>query len=285
MNDPFISPDTSMARNFTPDARPARGDDELAAHEAGILTAAMALLASYDKVVLSYSGGVDSGLLLTLLRPLRARFIVQWLNPGALPHEAEHVRKQAAGGPFFEIQSDREAAWRQHGLPTMVLPAFKAPGLAGDVPVKGQRLTANAACCATVRGFPAYQWLRANGVGLVIHGQRRGEGSDLYATDIAPAHWGPLALWTREEVISRAIHHAVPLPRQYAEGFPESFECAVCPANLDARRLAFLKRHHPPLHAETLRLARVVQNEVDRAHAWQRGVLEDAEAGGPFEKL
>ena len=73
------------------------------------------MLNGHDKVALSYSGRAESGLLLHVLAPYRQRIIVLWLNTGALPHEAEHV-KQAAGGPIVEVSSDRPAVWKAHGL-------------------------------------------------------------------------------------------------------------------------------------------------------------------------
>jgi hypothetical protein len=51
-------------------------------------------------------------------------------------------------------------------------------------------------------------------------------------------------------------HHGIPLPRQYAEGYPQSFECAVCPADTNPARLAFLRRHYPVEHLASLRLLR-----------------------------
>lgn len=239
-----------------PDAQP-RAAADLAAHEAAIVQAAQAMLASHQHVAMGYSGGAESGLLLHLLRPLRGMLSVVWVNPGALPHEAEHVRQAVEGWPrFVEIGSDREAAWREQGLPTFLLPLAHAPALAGDGPRPSRPLTTYHACCVAVRNAPLDRWAAANGVSLIIHGQRRGEGSDMYAPNLIPPRWGPLAAWTRADVLARVVHHGVLLPRQFEEGYPQSFECAVCPADFSPARLAFLRRHYPDEHAESLRLLR-----------------------------
>jgi 3'-phosphoadenosine 5'-phosphosulfate sulfotransferase (PAPS reductase)/FAD synthetase len=261
-----------------PDAQP-RAAADLAAHEAAIVHAARALLASHHHVALSYSGGAESGLLLHLLHPLRDWLSVFWVNPGALPHEAEHVRRAVEGWPrFIEIGSDREAAWREHGLPTFLVPTSRVPELVGDGPRPPKPLTSFNACCWKVRNAPAQRWAAAHGVSLVIHGQRRGEGTGMYDPALVPPHWGPLASWTRADVLARVAHHDIPLPLQFAEGYPQSFECAVCPADLNSARLDFLRRHYPVEHAESLRRLREANAPALESAEAIRNALAAAEA-------
>ena len=91
---------------------------------------------------------------------------------------------------------------------------------------------------------------------------------------LALAHWGALAGWTRGEVMRRVAFHGVPLPFQYAEGCPKSFECAVCPADTDPERLSFLRRFYPAEYAETVRLAREVMDETAAILERERAALE-----------
>jgi 3'-phosphoadenosine 5'-phosphosulfate sulfotransferase (PAPS reductase)/FAD synthetase len=253
-----------------------RSDDDLGFHEQAIVTAMALHLTEHRHVVLSYSGGAESGLLLHLFRPFREGFTLVWNNPGALPHEAEHVRAQAAGGPFVEIPGDRAGYWKAHGLPSALVPASDMTVFLTDTPPAAP-LSPFPACCAAVRWLPFHAWAAANGVTLDIHGQRHGENSPLFLP--GPRlfdRWGPLASWSREEVMRRVAHHGVPLPRQYAEGYPTSIECAVCPANLAPARMAFLRDHYPAEHAETVRLAREVLRQVTETYEWQRDAVQAA---------
>ncbi len=250
--------------------RKGRADDDLAFHESAMVTAMALHLGEHRHVVLSFSGGAESALLLHLFQPFRERFTVAWNNPGALPHEAEHVRTRAAGGPFVELAGDREAYWRQHGLPSALLPVASSTMFPTDTPPEAP-LSPYHLCCATVRWKPFYDWAAASGVTLSIHGQRHGESSPRFLPGPRSFNeWGPLATWSREEVMRRVAHHGVPLPMQYAEGYPTSIECAVCPANLAPARMAFLRKHYPAEHAETVRLAEQVMRQVAAAYEWQR---------------
>lgn len=262
-------------RPLPPD-RADRSDAELEEAEAEILATARGLVATNDKVALSYSGGAESGLLLHLLRPLRQKLVAVWVNPGVLPHNAEHVRRQMQGGPCVEVKGDREAFWRDHGIPARIMPMERMTIYRNDVPMKGPPISSEIACCSAVRTAPGQLWCMNNGVTLMIHGQRRGEGTTMFNAGLAPAHWGALAEWTRGEVMRRVAFHGVPLPFQYAEGCPKSMECAACPADTDPERLGFLKRFYPEAHAETVRLARQAMNETAAILERERAALEAA---------
>lgn len=254
-----------------------RGDAALAADEAQIIAASTSLCATRGRVALLYSGGAESGLLLQLLRPLRDVLAVIWTDPGTLPGDAGHIARQVVGwSHFVRVPVDRVAIWREHGLPSHVVPGALDPATLGDGPAPPLRLQGNLYCCGRVRHAPAMAWCRAHGVSLFIHGQRRGEGSPMFHPDAEAGAYAPLANWTREEVMARVAHHGVPLPRQYAEGYPRSFECAVCPADMDPARLGYLRRHHPEMHAETLRLARGILGAVDHYHGAMRQMVEAA---------
>jgi 3'-phosphoadenosine 5'-phosphosulfate sulfotransferase (PAPS reductase)/FAD synthetase len=257
-----------------------RAPETLAMHEGVIVTAAGALATSSNHVALCYSGGAESGLLLHLLRPLSDLISVVWVNPGTLAHEAEHVRKHAEGWPrFVELPSDREAAWREQGLPTRLLPVELDPFFMGDAPRSATPRTSNRACCERVRWRPMMQWAAEQGVTLLIHRQRRGEGTRLYEPGILPPHWGPLATWTRAEVMARLAYHNVPLSRQYGAGYPASIECAVCPADLAPARLRFLKDHYPAEYGETVRLAAEATEPALRYADTLRKQLAEMDAG------
>lgn len=256
-----------------------RTAEELDAAEAAIASAAGTLCATKGRMALFYSGGAESGLLLHLLRPLRDVLTVVWSDPGTVAGDAEHVMRQAGGWPHFvRVPVDRVAVWREHGLPSHLVPTALDPATRGDKPPPPIFVQSNITCCGRVRNLPAFNWCNGNGVSLVIHGQRRGEGSPMFRQEAEVGTWAPLANWTRADVMARVAHHGVPLPPQYREGYPKSFECAVCPADMDPARLGFLRRHHPEHHADTVRIAQGIMGAVDHYHGEARRMVEAAGA-------
>ena len=220
-----------------------RSHDDLARAEAELRIAVAAMTKTQPKVALAYSGGAESGLLLHLLRPFRDRVAVGWADPGVLPHDRAHVLRETSAWPgFVHIPVDRAAAWRTNGLPSPIVPTAHDPMAASDKAMPSPPITSMAACCARLRWGAVLAWCRSSGVSLLIHGQRHGEGSGLFAGASAAGTWSPLATWTRDEVMARVEWHGIALPMQYAEGYAESAECAGCPAYLAPARMAFLRR-------------------------------------------
>lgn len=172
------------------------------------------------------------------------------------------------------MKGDRAAFWLEHGLPARVVPVELMTAYVGDAPLTRPPIAPNRACCGAVRSAPGQRWCMENGVTLLVHGQRRGEGTKLFEPGGIPAYWGALAGWTRGEVMWRVAFHGVPLPFQYAEGAPKSMECDVCPAATGPERLRFLKRFYPAGHAETLRLAREALDASSRVFERERAALE-----------
>jgi 3'-phosphoadenosine 5'-phosphosulfate sulfotransferase (PAPS reductase)/FAD synthetase len=240
----------------------------LAEREQHFLATAAEYLDRHAPAFLTYSGGAESSLLRHLLSPYRDRLTLVWVNAASLPHQAEWVRRHAEGWRFVELVSDPYAFFRVAGVPSRLVPTPAT--LAGRVdpptPPTTPAIISNLACCFEVRGAPVHRWAIAAGMALEIHGQRRGENSGAFLPNTAPfATWGPLARWTRAEV----------LEPQFCEGVPQSFECGICPADVTPARMAFLRRHYPATYAEATRLRRPIIKAIEaEAVAYRRAELE-----------
>jgi 3'-phosphoadenosine 5'-phosphosulfate sulfotransferase (PAPS reductase)/FAD synthetase len=167
------------------------------------------------------------------------------------------------------------------GLPARVVPVAHTVEAHGDTPgpVPFPRIKTENECCNAVRMAPLLGFMAVTGAEVYIHGQRAGEGTTAFATNPHPWDlWGPLRDWSREDVEAAVQRRGIELPAQYAHGMT-SFECAICPAETDPRRLAYLRDHYPDLHAETLTLMRAVHTATDRALGEYRAALGVAGSG------
>jgi 3'-phosphoadenosine 5'-phosphosulfate sulfotransferase (PAPS reductase)/FAD synthetase len=243
--------------------------------EAAIIEAARQVFADGRRAVLGYSGGLESNLLLDLLAPWKAQITAAWVSARPLPHMPDYVRRRTAGWQFVELPSNPARFFRDNGLPALVIPAAHTAEGHADTPgpVPFPRIRASAECCNAVRMAPLAGLMAVTGADVFIHGQRGGEGTTVFGPNPNPwDRWGPLRDWTREAVEAAVQRRGIELPAQYACGL-NSFECAICPAETDARRLEYLRDHYPDLHAETLTYMGAVYEATERALGGYRAAL------------
>lgn len=248
------------------EAAPALAHGSPQDREAQLLTDAEAVLRDGCRAVLSYSGGLESNLLLDMLAPWRDRITVVWVNARALPHMPEYVRRRATGWHFVELAADPYRFFRRHGLPTRVLPLGHTLEAHGDKPepIPFPPLRTEGECCVATRMTPLNGYAFSVSADVVIHGQRGGEGTWHFAPNLLPwDKWGPLMDWPREDVAEAVQRRGIELPEQYAHGLT-SFECAMCPVETGAKRLGYLKARYPEIHAEAVELMRPIHEAITR---------------------
>lgn len=211
-------------------------------------------LLRHTNIAFQFSGGKDSTAALFALRDQWALLTVYWLNSGdAFPETAAFVRRVAAevvaaGGRFVEVPGVVNDIIAKYGPPSDLI-AADASGPAWFYNIgSGTRLQDRVLCCARSKMFPMHERMVADGITLVVRGQR---AADIYK---GPLHSGesadgiefyyPIEGWSDSEVFAWAIEHNV-LPPLYSAGLARSGDCMRCSAWLGDRRAAYLAEHHP----------------------------------------
>jgi len=218
-----------------------------------------ALFARHERVFLGFSGGKESIALAHMLEPWRDRVTLLWVNTGHMaPHMVEFVRGYGEWFTLEEVASPNLIEhWQAMGTPAEVFPLANITGSAAP------RLQPWLHCCNIIRQEPMSAFLRSQpGPCCFINGQRRqdqdgatvaGLRSRLPATVEVVM---PLASWSEDDVFAYVATHGLALPPQYAEGYPDSIECLICPAPMKAARLRYLRRHFPDQAEAAVKLSR-----------------------------
>lgn len=204
-------------------------------------------------IALQFSGGKDSLALVHLLRPHWDRLTLYHVDTGdLLPEVREIVDSVEAMVPAFARIETRAADWHERfGLPSDLVPTSCTPaGLA--IGIGSRRIVDRFDCCASNIMAPMHDRMVADGVRLVIRGTKRSDMARLPAengpTGMGYDLWLPLLEWSDEGVFSYLREAGAPICRVYENGV-QSPECATCPAWWNEGRNAYLKAHHPDLHA------------------------------------
>lgn len=228
-------------------------------------TTARAALDRHQNVGLQFSGGRDSIALLWLMQPYWDRLTVYWLNTGsAFPETtaiAERVRQMVPN--FVEIDGRQPEVVEAFGLPSDLVPASRTPiGVIGT----GQPQTLiqdRYSCCARVVMLPLHERMVADGVTLVIRGQK--DADRLKApiksgqVDLGIEYLFPIEDWDARQVTQLIREAGAPLPRFYEmlDGAPD---CMTCSAWWENGAAAYLKRYHYPQY-------QLVQHRLDIINA------------------
>ena len=208
-------------------------------------------LGRHERIALQFSGGKDSIATLEVMRPYWDRLTVYWLNTGdPFPEVVEVIEKARAMVPcFVDVEGNRDAVVAQHGLPTDVLPYSSA--LASHQLGVGEtvRLQDRFTCCSRVLMEPMHARMVADGITLIVRGQRADETfkGQLRSGEVFDGieFLYPIEDWGTEVVFDYIEASGWVIPRYYAEGMPHSGDCLVCTAWVGDGRGAYLKKHHP----------------------------------------
>lgn len=214
-------------------------------------------LKRHKNVALHFSGGKDSMACLYLLRPYLDRLTVYWVNTGdAVPENVEVISKCREWIPnFCEVRSDVKAWREQHGNPSDLVPTYSGPlgRLMGFGTVK---ISDRLGCCFQNVMRPMYERMKSEGVTGIIRGQK------LIDMPTVPAKSGdvqdgfefyyPIETWTNPQVFAYLKEVGAPIHSCYELG-TAGVDCMHCTGWWNENLVAYLKRHHPEVHAEVLR--------------------------------
>lgn len=212
------------------------------------------ILARHERIALQFSGGKDSLACLQLLQPHLDRITVYWLNTGdAFPETMARmadIRRQVPR--FVEIHGNQPQVIEQYGIPSDIVPAGST--MFGRLVGHGQPLIQDRySCCFRVVMQPMHERMLADGVTLIIRGQKRGDGfkGPLATGDVQDGieYLFPVEDWSDAQVMALLKERGVALPTAY-ESMTTLPDCKTCSAWWEDGRAAYLKRHHPDAYQE-----------------------------------
>ena len=228
------------------------------------------ILDRHHKIALQFSGGRDSIACLYLLRPYLDRITVYWVNTGAaFPETLAIVDQVRALCPqFVEIAGDQPGVIAQFGLPSDIVPAAHTPigviGTGADLPLIQDRYS----CCLRTIMLPLHERMRADGVTLIIRGQK---AADRHKAPIASGHTEegveylfPIEGWSTRQVMDYLTAEGAPIPRFY-EMLDGAADCMTCSAWWENGAAKYLRRHHPAAYADVQHRLDII-NQAVSAH-------------------
>lgn len=241
----------------------------------------------HTRIALQFSGGKDSIATLLAMQPWWDRLTVYWLNTGdPFPEVVEVVNKARALVPnFVEVAGNRDEVVKQFGYPTDVLSYSSAESAhrlcVGETTPLQDRFT----CCYRTLMAPMHERMLADGVTLIVRGQRVEEGfKGIYRSgDMADGFevLYPIESWSAEQVFSFIESQGWEIPRYYTEGMPHSGDCLVCTAWVGDGRGAYLKKYHPAAFrrykAQLAVVTQAVQGAVNNMLGEIEACAEDVE--------
>lgn len=211
------------------------------------------LPSGHDRIALHFSGGKDSLACVHLMRANWDKITLYHVDTGdLLPEIREIVDAVANMVPrFVRINTDSGRWMGDVGLPSDLVPTSSTPmGLM--IGESAQRIVDRFECCAQNLWAPMHQKMAQDGITLVIRGTKRADIARLPAengpTGAGYDLWLPLLDWSHEDVFAYLREVGAPICRVY-EHKVNAPECATCPAWWSEGRAAYLKAHHPELHA------------------------------------
>lgn len=227
--------------------------------------------ARHQRVGFQISGGRDSTAALHRLRDYWDRMTVYHLDTGdQFPETRDVVRELEKLVPIVRIQGNVQAVREQFGMPSDLVPVDNGdPGRL--VSGREVKLQSRYECCARSLMLPMHARMKADGISLIVRGQR----DDEYATppkrsgDVAEGFevLYPIQDWTADQVTAYLKGHNLPMAPFYQRGMSRAPECMRCTAWWDEGRIAYLRDWHPmAFHDVKGRLA-VIRSEIDRQYS------------------
>lgn len=230
------------------------------------------ILSRHRNIALQLSGGRDSLACLYLLRPYWDRITVYWCSTGdTFPETREVIDRVKDEVPHFvEIKGSQPKIVSLFGLPSDIVPASHTiVGLFGSGK-SGPLIQDRYSCCGRVFMQPMHDRMIADGVTLIIRGQR---ADDALKAPITSGHIEdgieylfPIEDWNSRQVMEFLRENDAPIPRFY-QTMNHAPDCMTCSAYWETGTAKYLKQHHPQAHAEVQRRLEIIKEAVSESIA------------------
>ena len=226
-----------------------------------------AVLARHERIALQVSGGRDSIACLYLLRPYWGRLTIYWCNTGAAFPETVSIMRQVRQmvPHFVEIDGRQPQVIAMHGLPSDIVPTARTRG---GLAVSGQQapmMQDRYDCCARTMMMPTQERMAADGVTLIIRGQRNADKlkSPLRSGAVVDGFelLFPIEDWSTREVMEYLHEQAAPVARFY-EMMDSAPDCMTCSAWWENGAAGYLKRYHHPQYIEVQKRLDIINQAV-----------------------
>lgn len=239
--------------------------------------------ARHERIGFQFSGGRDSTAALYLLRPYWDRMTIYHLDTGdQFPETREVVRQverdlAAAGARIERIVTDVQAQRAQFGYPSDLVPV---DNLEVGRMVSGRKLKLQGRydCCSRSLMSPMHGRILADGVTLIVRGQRDDEyaAPPMRSGDVAGSLevLYPIQSWTGAQVSSYLTANHLPIAAFYERGARRAPECMGCTAWWDEGRAGYLRQHHPAEHAVLIRRMSGIKEEISQQLNWLNMEME-----------
>lgn len=229
-------------------------------------------LARHTNIALQVSGGRDSIACLYLMRPWLDKITVYWCNTGAaFPETLEIINQIREIAPnFVEIDGGQPGVIQQFGIPSDIVPSSRTPiGILGSG-APAQLIQDRYSCCARSIMLPLHERMVADGVTLVIRGQKDADHLKAPlrsgAVDLGIEYLFPIEGWSADQVQSYLKDQGAPRARFY-EMMDSTPDCMTCSAWWENGAAQYLKRYHHPVYVEVQHRLDIINEAVGESIA------------------
>lgn len=223
-------------------------------------------IARHERIAFQLSGGRDSVAALFAMRSHWDRMSIYHLNTGdRFPETVRVIDEIAKLVPVITIESDAKEYRNTAGFPSDVVPVDNTPF--GRM-VSGERLriVSRYDCCGAVVMLPLYRRMDADGITLIVRGQRHSD----YAR--APIRSGqsdgrfevlfPIEDWSTEQVNQFIHENGLPVTDFYQRGLSVTPECMGCTAWWGEGRLQYLQESDPTKYDQVSKKIIEIKQEI-----------------------